>query len=60
MVLILRLIFCRRLAVIRVTRARGSHLTKETLQEALSCHSGSQRAVLKFYLKENLRQVMGC
>lgn len=59
MVFILTLIFRRRLAVLRVMRARDSHLTKEILQEALSCCSGSQRTVLKFYLKKKLRQVMG-
>lgn len=50
-VFILVLIFFRRLAVIRVKRVTGSHLTKEILQDALSYCSGSQKAVLKFYLK---------
>lgn len=59
MVFILMLIFCRRLAVIRVRHVRGSQLTKEILQEALSYRSGSQKAVLKFYLKRKLRQVAG-
>lgn len=58
-ILILMLIFCRRVAVIRVRRVRGSRLTKEILQEALSYCSGSQKAVLKFYLKRKLRQVAG-
>lgn len=57
MVFILMLIFHRRLAVTRVSCVRGSHLTKEILQEALSFCNGSQKAVLKFYLKRKLRQV---
>jgi len=58
-VFILVLIFCRRLAVVRVRRVRGSHLTKEILQEALSHRSGSQKAALKSYLKRKLKQVAG-
>lgn len=59
MVFIVILIFCRGLAVIRVRCVRGSHLTKEILQEALSYRSGNQKTVLKFYLKGKLRQVAG-
>lgn len=38
---------------------KGSHLTKEILQEALSELNGSQKTVFKFNLKRKLRQIAG-
>lgn len=48
MVFILMLIFRRGLAVISVRCVRGSHLTKEILQEALSYRSGKKKLFLNF------------